>query len=141
MEFNKKKLVEILFPPEKRRFRGSRALRIALRTAHLLSFSILFGGHWFGLPGAELIPWLHWTVFSGAGLIALELWGGFDWALRLAGALVFAKLILLALVPVFWESRGVLLAAVMVIGSVGSHMPASLRHLTLYNFPARGNIS
>ena len=125
-------LKKVLFPPEKRQWRGSRGVRIALRTAHLLSFSVLFGGHWFGLPRVELMPWLYWAIFSGAGLIALELWAGFDWALQLAGCLVLLKLVILALVPVFWEWRVALLAAVMVIGSVGSHMPASLRHFPIF---------
>jgi len=128
-------LKKILFAAEKRRWKGSRAARIALRTAHLLGFSVLFGGHWFGLPRAELLPWLYCTVFSGAGLIALELWAGFEWALQLAGGLVIVKLAILALIPLFWESRVPLLAAVLIIGSVGSHMPASLRHLLLLPVP------
>lgn len=129
------RLTGILFPPEKRRWKGSRAVSIALRTVHLLSFSVLFGGHWFGLPQAELAPWLYWSAFSGFGLIALELWGGFDWLFQLAGFLALFKLVFLLLVPVFWESRLPLLAAVMVIGSVGSHMPAALRHFYLLQPP------
>jgi len=132
-------LGKILFPAEKRRWKGSRAARIALRTAHLLSFSVLFGGHWFGLPRAELLPWLYWSIFSGVGLIALELWGSFAWTLQLAGVLVLVKLIILLLVPLFWEQRVALLAAVMIIGSAGSHMPAGLRHFRL--FPVPGNVS
>ena len=120
---------EILFPPEKRQLRGGRAARIALRTVHLLCLSALFGGHLFGIPRAELAVWLHWTVFSGAGLIALELYGSFDWLLQVAGALVLVKLLILGLTPLFWEQRIALLTIVMVIGSVGSHMPSALRHL------------
>lgn len=120
---------EILFPAEKRRWRGERAARIGLRTVHLLSFSVLFGGHVLGLPRAELSAWLHWTVLSGAGLMTLELWGGFDWILQLAGGLTLVKLAILGLTPVFWGYRIALLTIVVVIGSVGSHMPAALRHL------------
>ena len=123
-----KNLKGLLFPPEKRQWRGSRAARITLRTVHLLSFSVLFGGHIFGLPKAELAAWLYWTIFSGAGLIALELWGSFDWALQLAGGLTLAKLAVLGLTLAFWGHRIALLTLVMIIGSVGSHMPAALRH-------------
>jgi len=108
-----------------------------MRTLHLLGFSVLFGGHWFGLPPAELAPWLRWTVLSGAGLIAVELWEGFDWLFQLACGLVFLKILILLLVPVFWSHRAVLLTAVMIIGSVGSHMPAPLRHF--YLLPVRIN--
>ena len=137
MEFTAETLKRILFPLEKRRWKGSRALRVALRTVHLLSFSVLFGGHWFGLPQAELVPWLRWTIFSGAGLIAIELWTGFDWIFQLACAFVAVKIVLLLLIPVFWAHRVALMAVVIVIGSVGSHMPGPLRHFCL--FPVRVN--
>jgi len=119
--------------PEKRHSGVNRGIRIALRTAHILGFSILFGGHWFDLPREELVLWLYWTTFSGAGLMALDLRGGFSWILQLAGGLVLAKLLVLCLVPLFWEQRLALLTVVIIIGSVGSHMPGSLRHL--YIFP------
>jgi hypothetical protein len=65
MTLIKKNLAAILFPPEKRRLKWGRAVRIALRTIHILAFSALFGGHWFGAPAAELLPWLYWTALSG----------------------------------------------------------------------------
>lgn len=110
-------------------------MRIALRTGHILGFSVLFGGHWFNLPREQLLPWLYWTIFSGAGLMGLELRAGFDWVLQLGGGMVAAKLVVLSLIPLFWGQRLALLALVMVIGSVGSHMPGSLRHF--YIFPIR----
>lgn len=113
-------------PAEKRS--SGRALRIALRTVHILTFSVLLGGHWFGVPRAELLPWLRWSVLSGAALMALELRSGFDWFLQLAGGLTLAKLVLLGLVPAFPGQARVLLLLVAVIGSVGSHLPSSLRH-------------
>jgi len=128
----------ILFPLEKRKWRGSRAARITLRTIHLLSFSVLFGGHWFGLPRTELAVWLYLTVFTGAGLMTLELYSSFDWILQLAGTLVLLKLAILILTPVFWEHRIALLTIVMIIGSVGSHMPAALRHFYLLPFRQTG---
>ena len=122
-------------PPEERKSEGNRALRIALRTVHILGFSVLFGGHWFNLPRETLTPWLYWTIFSGAGLMGLDLRAGFDWLWQLAGSMTAAKLVLLCLIPFFWEQRLVLLILVLVIGSVGSHMPGPLRHLPL--FPVR----
>jgi len=110
-------------------------LRIALRTVHILGFSVLLGGHWFNMPREALLPWLYWTIFSGAGLMGLELRAGFDWVLQLGGSMVLFKLAVLCLIPFFWDQRLALLLAVMVIGSVGSHMPGSLRHFPL--FPVR----
>ncbi|PIU17865.1 MAG: hypothetical protein COT18_11795 [Elusimicrobia bacterium CG08_land_8_20_14_0_20_59_10] len=131
-----KNLKDILFPAGKRHWKGSRAARIALRTAHLLGVSLLFGGHWFGLPKAELAPWLYLAAVSGAGLIALELYSGFDWLLQLAGGLVLLKLAVLLFIPAFWEERVALLVLAMVIGSAGSHMPGTLRHF--YYIPPPG---
>jgi len=122
---------DLTISPEKRHLRGSRSLRIALRTAHILGFSVLFGGHWFDLPREALTPWLYWTIFSGIGITALEIYAGFDWFLQLAGVMVLGKLIILSLIPLFWEQRLALLSLVMIIGSVGSHMPGSLRHFRL----------
>ena len=110
-------------------------MRIALRTVHILGFSILLGGHWFNVPREALLPWLYCAVFSGAGLLGLELRTGFDWVLQLGGSMVLAKLVVLGLTPLFWEQRLALLLVVMVIGSIGSHMPGALRHFPL--FPGR----
>jgi len=117
---------KIVFPAEKRP--SGRALRIALRTVHILTFSILLGGYWFGVPRAELLHWLRWSVLSGAALMAVELRAGFDWLLQLAGGLTLAKLVLLGLIPVFPGQTRFLLLLAVVIGSVGSHLPSSLRH-------------
>ena len=123
--------------PEKRRSGGNRALRIALLTVHILGFSILLGGHWFNVPREALLPWLYCTVFSGAGLLGLELRTGFDWVLQLGGSMVLAKLVVLGLTPLFWEQRLALLLVVMVIGSIGSHMPGALRHFPLFHVRKR----
>jgi len=126
-----------ILPPEKRQPGWNRALRILLRTVHILGFSVLLGGHWFDLPRETLTPWLYLAVFSGAGLMGLDLLAGLDWFLQLAGAMTAAKLVVLGLIPLFWEQRLSLLLAALVIGSVGSHMPGSLRHYLLFPFLKR----
>jgi hypothetical protein len=44
---------------------------------------------------------------------------------------VLVKLVLLALVPFFWDARISLLVTALVIGVVGSHMPGAYRHKVL----------
>jgi len=127
-----------VLPPEKPLIKSSRALSIALRTLHLIGFAVLLGGHWFNVPRAELLPWLYWSVLSGAGLMALELRGGLGWLRQLAGGLTLAKLALLCLIPAFWEQRRVLLLLIAVAGSVGSHLPSALRHFDLLKFRPSG---
>ncbi len=117
---------KVVFTEEKPK--SGRALRVTLRTLHIIGFSIFSGGLWFGVPQAELMPWLYASVLTGAGLMALELLVGLDWFLRLAGGVTLLKLALLLLVPVFPDYNRFLLLPAIVLSSVGSHMPSWLRH-------------
>lgn len=119
--------------PAERRPSG-RAPRVALRTLHIITFSVLAGGHWFGVPGPELRPWLYGSAFTGAGLMVLELWNGLDWFVQLAGGFTLMKLALLCLVPVFPAHDRALLLLVIALASIGSHMPARLRHFNYVKF-------
>lgn len=47
------------------------------------------------------------------------------------GIAVLIKLVLLALVPVFWDARITLMVTSLVIGSIVSHMPKRYRHKAL----------
>lgn len=114
-------------PPEEKR-RSKKAPRIILRTLHIISFSVFFGGLWFGIPQAELMPWLRWSALTGVALMAAEAWGGLEWFVQLAGGFTLVKLALLFLVPVFPDYNRFLLLLAVSISSVGSHMSARLRH-------------
>ena len=118
------------FFPERVRFLpGARAWSIAFRTLHLAAFGMLLGGHTFGVDAEKLLPSLWLTILSGIGLIALEVCAaGLYWLFLGKGIMVLVKLGLLLLVPIFWEQRLALLLLVVVIASVGSHMPARFRH-------------
>ncbi len=52
------------------------------------------------------------------------------------GIAVIAKVVLLLLIPVFWEVRVPLLVIILLIGAVSSHMPKRMRHRVLI-FPNR----
>jgi hypothetical protein len=111
---------------------GTRAISIALRTLHLAAFGLLLGGHAFAVEPARLLPYLSLTVLSGIGLIALELHAvGLYWLFLGKGLMVLLKLAVLLLIPFFWEARVILLLLVVGIASVGSHMPARLRHYSI----------
>lgn len=120
------------FLPERMRFvPGTRAISIALRTLHLAAFGVLLGGHAFDVEAEKLLPYLSLTILSGIGLITTEVYAvGLYWFFLGKGLMVLAKLGLLLAVPVFWEQR-VALLLVVVIASVGSHMPARYRHYSL----------
>ncbi len=124
-------LASILFPDPPRQIPGERGLNIALRTAHILTFSILVGGHVFGIPPHRLILYLYLTIGSGACLIGLELYRSCRWIYLGKGLAVILKLTCLIAAGIWWEQRVLFLLLVIVLGSVGSHMPSRLRYYSL----------
>lgn len=121
-----------LFPDQIRFLPASRAWSIALRTLHIAAFGMVLGGHAFAVEAGKLLPWMWVTILSGVGLMALELYsGGLYWLFLGKGISVLVKLALLLLIPLFWEQRVPLLLLVVVIASVGSHMPSRFRHYSV----------
>lgn len=115
--------------PKRTQSTGTRGLSITLRTLHLASFGILLGGHAFGIESDRLRLALYFTIGSGIGLVALEIYiTGPYWLLLGKGMMVLLKLLVLLAVPALWEYRLPLLLLVVVLASVGSHMPARYRH-------------
>lgn len=121
-------LKQIFFPDPDREFRGERGLRTLIRTVHLASMGILLGGHVFDVPVERLIPALAATVASGLAFMAVELYCSCHWMFQVRGMLTISKIALVCLVPAFWEYRVAILLAVLIIGSVGSHMPTKYRY-------------
>ena len=118
----------LLFPDPPRRIPRHRALGLTLRTAHLMTFGALLGGHFFDVDSARLMPFLVGTIASGGALLALELVSTCAWLFMGKGVLVLAKLLILLMVLFFWEHRVFLLLLTVAVASVGSHMPARFRH-------------
>jgi hypothetical protein len=105
------------------------AWNVAFRTAHIGFTAVLFGGHIFGVVPERLLPWLYLAIGSGAALSAVEGYPDWlQWSRQGDGMVTLVKVLLLCLVPWMWNQRVLLLAAVVVLGSVGSHMPRRLRH-------------
>ena len=105
-----------------------RAWNIALRTAHIGVTGVLFGGHMFEVPAQRLLVWLYLTLCSGAMLVVLEACSHPGWWHQGRSVMVLAKLLLVGLVPWLWSYRVALLTGVIVLASVGSHMPRRLRY-------------
>lgn len=108
---------------------GPRGISVALRTLHLASFGILLGGHAFAIEADRLIPTFYLTLASGIGLMGVEVYmNGLQWFFLGKGASVLLKMAILLAVPLFWGHRVILLLLVVVVASVGSHMPSRYRH-------------
>jgi len=121
----------VVCPEPPRVIPAHRLLSVALRTAHLMTFGTLVGGHLFEVDPSRLFPFLVATILSGGGLMALEMASTCAWLFMGKGLAVLAKLLLLASIPLLWEHRVVLLLLVVAVASVGAHMPARFRHYSL----------
>jgi hypothetical protein len=98
------------------------------RALHILSVCGVVGGHIFSQPEAAILPWLYTTIFTGAVLLILNLYQ-FNYAVfELSNYIIYLKLILLSLIPVFWSVRLELLVFILIISVVFSHMPKHYRH-------------
>jgi hypothetical protein len=106
-------------------------LNIGFRTAHLAAMGILLGGHAFGLPPERLTTSLWLTLGSGAALATVEAGPRLLWFHQGRGLMTAAKLALIAAVPLAWDFRLPILLGVVVLASVGSHMPARFRYYSV----------
>jgi hypothetical protein len=64
-------------------------------------------------------------------MMGLELASTCSWLFMGKGIAVLVKLVLLALVPVFWAHRVPILVVVVIVASVGAHMPSRFRHYSM----------
>lgn len=108
-----------------------RGLNIGLRTAHIAAMGVLLGGHAFDVAPERLRLALWLTIGTGAALAAVESGFRLLWLHQGRGFMTLAKLALLCVVPVAWESRLPILLTVVVIASVGSHMPGRYRYYSV----------
>ncbi len=111
--------------------RGSRPLRTTLRTAHLLAFGALYGGHVFGVSAERLLPALLAVLATGGAFMLFEIWRAPIWLVQVRGAATYCKIALLLTINPLWEYRLVILTLVVVIGAVVSHMPGQYRYYSL----------
>jgi len=109
----------------------TRALNIALRTAHIAAMGVLLGGHAFDVAPERLVPSLWLTIGTGAAMIAVEAGPRLLWFHQGRGLMTLTKLALLCIVPLAWGQRLPILLAVVAIASVGAHMPARFRYYSV----------
>jgi hypothetical protein len=105
-----------------------RVYKLLARTVHLIAIAGLVGGHMFGAPLEPLRRLLYLSIITGVAMGALEAYPNPRFFCEGWALLLWLKLALLTSVLVFWNVRTSILIVVVVIASVGSHMPRALRH-------------
>jgi TctA family transporter len=113
---------------QNRRPGWTRFLDIALRTAHVLVISILFGGAVFRIPTDQLVPWQHLAMATGLMLIVSEIIHHTHWLTQIRGLMVFIHAGLLGLAILRPDLAVIVLLSSLVFGLVGSHLPKKIRY-------------
>jgi TctA family transporter len=106
----------------------TRFLDIALRTAHVLAISVLFGGAVFRIPLDQLVPFQRLAVITGLALIVSEIFHRPHWPTQIRGVLVIVHAGLLGLVILKPDLAVIWLSTALVVGMTGSHLPKKIRH-------------
>jgi hypothetical protein len=113
---------------QKKRPLWTRFVDIALRSAHVLVISVLFGGAVFNIPASQLLPLQRLAVVTGVALIVSEIFHRPHWPTQIRGVMVFVHAGLLGLAILRPNLAVSCLCAALVLGMVGSHMPKKFRH-------------
>ena len=106
----------------------TRFLDIALRTAHVLVISVLFGGAVFRIPLDQLVPFQRLAVITGLALIVSEIFHRPHWPTQIRGVMVFIHAGLLGLVILRPDLSVIWLLTALIVGMAGSHLPKRIRH-------------
>jgi len=131
------RIFEILIPPEPRQFIGQRWIKVSARAAHVVLSGILIGAFVFHVEPATRWPWFLATLLSGLFMLCVDLYESGAFLLQMRGLVVFAKLALLALLPMFGEAGVWVLAGIGLFSVISSHAPSSFRYFLIWG---RGRI-
>ncbi|GAB6038019.1 hypothetical protein JCM15519_25780 [Fundidesulfovibrio butyratiphilus] len=108
-----------------------RWLDIAARTAHLGAAAMLFGCAATAGPAGNSTLWQAVVLATGFLLAALEWLRDRHWPHRGAGLLTFLHVGLVVVLRFHPDWTLALLWAILVVGSVCSHMPRGYRHWSI----------
>lgn len=118
-------------PEMKKKSRWNKIVDMILRSCHIGTASVLFGGLFWAVPYSRLASWHQLTIATGSALIIFNIYRCRHWPYQGRGLMAALH------VGLFWPvhswpvNMSPLLATALVIGVVGSHMPAFLRHWSL----------
>lgn len=108
-----------------------RWLTIAVRTAHIATTGVLFGGLILAVEFIRLGCWHWWAIVTGTVLLALEWLHDRRWPHRGKGLLVLFHLCLCVLIHFLPALTVPLLWLILMSGCIGSHMPRRYRHWSM----------
>lgn len=108
-----------------------RSVDIVVRTAHIGAMALLVGGHHFDAASGSLRPWHLLTALTGMALLASEASHSRHWVYQARGLVTLAHVAAVAAIVVAPDMARGAIAAALIIGSIGSHLPRSVRKWSL----------
>lgn len=129
---HKSRLLTVLFPEQPREFPHRMAMRLSLRALHIMTTGVFLGGHIFHQPISVLEPWLWVAILSGLAILLTDIYSSFAVLFEIRGLVVLLKIVLISLIPFFWDQRIFILVLILFIGAISSHMPKRYRHKLLF---------
>ena len=118
----------LLFPPLPRSLPGRRAIKMLLRAIHVPCAGILTAAYLFDAGASARTVWMIGTVVSGVLILLLDLHESGVFLLQMRGLVVFGKIALLALLPLFEAYRVPVLVGLLGISVLSSHAPSGIRY-------------
>lgn len=119
---------------EKRRAAWPKVVDLVLRSCHIGTSSVLFGGILLAVPFIRLSSWHSLSIATGSALILFNVFKCRHWPYQGRGLAAALHIGLLSLIHIRPDLLAPLLATALVIGVTGSHMPAALRHWSLVHW-------
>jgi len=116
---------------DKKRSGWAKVLDLILRSCHIGTSSVLFGGLVLAVPYPQLSTWHYLAIATGSALIIFNICKCRHWPYQGRGLMAALHVGLLWFVHVWPGLMMPMLATVLTVGVVGSHMPAFLRHWSL----------
>ena len=108
-----------------------KALNMLLRSCHIGTSSVLFGGVVLAVPFTQLSSWHHLAIATGCAMIVSNVCQSRHWPYQGRGLMAALHIGLVWVVHVRLELMVPLLTTALAVGVVGSHMPGFIRHWSL----------
>ena len=118
----------------KKRSGWNKVVDLILRSCHIGTSSVLFGGLAWDVPYTRLATWHTLAIATGSALIIFNIIKCRHWPYQGRGLAAWLHISLLWVVHARPEMMMPVLMIILSVGVVGSHMPAFLRH---YSFVHR----
>jgi hypothetical protein len=104
---------------------------LVLRSCHIGTASVFFGGIVLAVPFARLSTWHHLAIATGSVFIIFNTFKSRHWPYQGRGVAAWLHIGLVWLVHAKPELVVPTLSTALAVGVVGSHMPGSIRHWSL----------